>query len=37
LKDQPSGNFAQSSAMRYLKSPVPTMIDMCCSPSPPQW
>src|SRR6516165_1463138 len=26
LNDQPSGSFAQSSTMRYVKSPVPTMI-----------
>src|SRR5262249_22556302 len=31
LNDQPSGNFAQSSTMRYLKSPLPTMIDITLS------
>ena len=28
----PGGNFAQSSTMRYLKSPLPTMIDIPCLP-----
>jgi hypothetical protein len=32
LNDHPGGNFAQSSTMRYLKSPLPTMIDIPCLP-----